>query len=250
MTGTVVSVTDGDTVKISIDGTTHDVRLLGINAPELDECWGNEATHALTLLVDGQEVLLTTGPEDIDPFGRLLRYLYLDSADEPVFVNAEMVATGNAVGLQDGSEHAAPFKASEARAFQSGYGMWATYACGVVEGMGDRPVIRVSELVSDPSGPDAAALGNEYITIVNEGYDSVSIAGWTLRDESSTNRFTFASGERLDLGESITVVTGCSGGPAGAVHWCSEQAVWSNTGDTAIVHDNLGNVVVWHTFGP
>lgn len=251
VTGTVVSTTDGDTLRVDINGTTSDVRLLGINAPEMEECWGQEAAHELAILVDGQQVLLSSGPDDIDSFGRLLRYVYLDDADEPIFVNAEMVASGNAVGLQDGSEFAESIKAYEARAFQSGYGMWATFACGDLEGTTvDRPVIRVSELASDPSGPDADFLGDEYITIVNEGYDGVSIAGWTLRDESSSNRYTFEAGQVLDLGESITVVTGCSGGPAGAVHWCSDQAVWSNGGDTAIVLDTLGNAVVWYSYGP
>jgi endonuclease YncB( thermonuclease family) len=251
VSGTVESTVDGDTVKININGTTSDVRLLGINAPEMDECWGQEASLKLAEMVDGQEVLLASGPDDIDSFGRLLRYVYLEGSGEPVFVNAAMVETGNAVGLQDGSDFAGSIKSYEARAFQSGYGMWATFACGDLEGTSvDRPVIRVSELASDPAGPDADVLSEEYITIVNEGYDGVSIAGWTLRDESASNRYTFEAGQTLDLGESITVVTGCSGGPAGAVYWCNDQAVWSNGGDTAIVLDTLGNAVVWYTYGP
>ncbi len=250
ITGTVVSVTDGDTLQITIDGVTNDVRLLGINAPEMDECWGQEAAVELTSMVGNQEVLLTSGPDDVDSFGRLLRYVYLEGDGEPVFVNAALVESGNAVGLQDGSEFAASIKAYEARAFQSGYGMWDTYACGDLEGVSvDRPVIRVSELNADPDGPDADVLGEEYITIVNEGYDGVSIAGWTLRDESSSNRYVFDAGMELDPGESITIVTGCDGGPAGSVHWCSDQAVWSNGGDTAMVMDTLGNAVVWYTYG-
>ena len=51
----------------------------------------------------------------------------------------------------------------------------------------------------------------------------------------------------LKPGEGVTIVTGCNGGPVGAVHWCSDQAVWSNDGDTAIVLDTLGNAVVWYT---
>jgi micrococcal nuclease len=251
VTGTVISTIDGDTVEIDINGTTSDVRLLGINAPEMDECWGQEAAVKLASMVQGREVVLASGPDDTDSFGRLLRYLYLEGDGEPQFVNAEMVASGNAVGLQDGSETASSIKAYEARAYQSGYGMWATFACGDLEGTTvDRPVIRVSELAADPSGPDADVLSEEYITIVNEGYDGVSIAGWTLRDESSSNRYTFEQGQVLDLGESITVVTGCDGGPVGAVHWCSDQAVWSNGGDTAIILDTLGNAVVWYTYGP
>lgn len=247
--GHVTVVVDGDTIKVDLDGISMDVRLLGINAPEMDECWGQESTAFLMSLVDNQDVLLVEGPDDVDVFGRLLRYVYLDSSPSPTFVNAVLVETGHAVGLQDGSETAPTLKALEARAFQSGYGMWGTFACGDREGVTvDRPVIRVSKLEFNPGGPDADALSDEYITIVNEGYDKVPIAGWTLRDESSTNRFTFDAGIVLNAGDSLTVVTGCDGGPAGALHWCSDQAVWSNGGDTAMVMDTLGNAVVWHTY--
>lgn len=247
--GHVTEVVDGDTIKVDLDGVSADVRLLGINAPEMDECWGAESKAFLTSLVSDQNVLLIEGPDDVDAYGRLLRYVYLDTAESPTFVNSVLVETGHAVGLQDGSEVAPTLKALEARAFQSGYGMWGTYACGNDEGItADRPVIRVSALVFDPDGPDADALSGEYITFINEGYDKVPIGGWTLRDESSTNRFTFGSRLVLSPGDTVTVVTGCSGGPTGAVYWCSDQAVWSNGGDTAMLMDTLGNVVVWHTY--
>lgn len=148
---------DGDTIEVDLDGVSVDIRLLGINAPEMDECWGQESKAFLTSLVGNQEVLLVERPDgsdDVDAFGRLLRYVYLDSGPSPTFVNAVVVETGHAVGLQDGSENAATFKAFEARAFQSGYGMWGTFACGDREGTAeDRPVIRVSELQFDPEGP-------------------------------------------------------------------------------------------------
>ncbi len=247
--GTVTSVTDGDTMDVVIDGIDTEVRLLGINAPELDECWGEEAGSALTGLVLGKQVLLVAGDEDVDSFGRALRFVYLEDGDRVELVNATLVAEGEAVAIQNGNEHAAAMKASEARAFQSGKGMWGTFACGDAEGVqADRPVIRVSELNHDPQGPDDDALSDEYVTIVNEGYGRVSIGGWVLRDESSTNRMTFPSGTTLAVGESVTVVTGCDGGPSGAIHWCSDTPVWSNEGDTAIVLDTLGNAVIWFTY--
>jgi endonuclease YncB( thermonuclease family) len=250
--GTVLNVNDGDTLEVLTDGSTVTIRLLGVNAPELSECWGEESMVYLSNLIANKNVLLVNGPEgiDVDPFGRLLRYLYLEDEANPVFINARLVESGHAIGLQDGSEIAGSLKALEARAFQSGYGMWATYACGDLEGVGgDRPVVRISELEFDPQGPDAEALDGEYITVVNEGYDVVEISGWTLRDESTSNRFRFPANTILDPGEAITVVTGCDGGPQGSLHWCSAQAVWSNGGDTAIIADTLGNAVVWYTYG-
>ena len=247
--GTVTSIADGDTADITIDGISTTVRLLGINAPEMDECWGPESEAILSGMILGQQVLLVSGEEDLDTFGRALRFLYLEDADTIHFINADMVSSGNAVAIQNGNEHATEMKASEGRAFQSGNGMWATFACGDTEGVGaDRPVVRVSEIVFDPEGPDDSALSNEYVSIVNEGYGRVSVSSWTVRDESTSNRFTIPSGTVLAPGDTLTIITGCDGGPEGAVHWCSDQPVWSNSGDTVIVTDTLGNAVIWYTY--
>lgn len=251
VTGTVTEVTDGDTVTMLIDGIETDVRLLGINAPEIDECWGPEAGSALTDLVLGQEVALGSGEEDVDSFGRALRFLFLESGSEVRLVNALLVADGHAVAIQNGNEFADAMKASEARAFQSGRGMWGTFACGDSEGVAaDRPVIRVADIAFDPAGPDDDALEEEFVTIVNEGYGRVAISNWVLRDESSSNRLTFPSGTVLAVGDSVTVVTGCGENTANTIFWCRDIPVWSNGGDTVIVSDSLGNAVIWYTYGP
>lgn len=247
--GSVIAVLDGDTVTLRISGVEHDVRLLGINAPETSECWGLDAAALLSRMIVGQDVLLTAGEEDVDVFGRLLRYLYLDTPDGPVFINSEMVEAGNALGLQNSHEHERAFKSLEARAFQSGRGMWGTFVCGDKEGAGaDRPVVRVSDIEFDPPGPDDENLDEEWVTIANEGYGRVSLSGWTLRDESSRHRLTLPAGIVLAPGDEVTIVTGCEGGPANSIHWCSDSAVWSNRGDTVIVSDTLGNAVIRYTY--
>jgi endonuclease YncB( thermonuclease family) len=247
--GSVSGVTDGDTMTVLIDGSETVVRLLGVNAPELTECWGPESGSALTDLVLGRDVVLIEDDEPTDGFGRALRFVLIVEGDAVEFVNARLVADGHAVAIQNGNPYASMMKQSEARAFQSGKGMWGTFACGSGEGITtDRPVVRVAELNYDPPGPDDAALDQEYIVIENQGYARVPIDLWVLRDESSTNRLTFPRGTTIEVGGTITVVTGCTGGPPGAIHWCSDTPVWSNGGDTAIVMDSLGNVVIWHTY--
>ena len=245
----VISVTDGDTIAVRIDGAEHDLRMLGINAPETSECWGPEANAHLSRMIDGQNLLLVSGEEDTDQFGRLLRYVYLDEVGGPVLINSKMVETGNALGMSNGHEFERSFKTLEAMAFQSGLGMWGTFVCGDAEGASaDRPVVRVSEIEFDPQGPDSESLDEEYVKIVNEGYGRVSLSGWVIRDESSDNRMTFPEGIVLAPGETVTVVTGCEGGPADAVHWCNDGAVWSNQGDTVIVSDTLGNAVIRYSY--
>jgi len=109
----VVSITDGDTLKVKLEGTEVDVRVLGIDTPEMNygkkvngktkepECGAREATsHLYELLFDSpkdsdgdglydtgdwrRQVLLTIepGPGDVyDEHGRLLAYVSVEEQD-------------------------------------------------------------------------------------------------------------------------------------------------------------------------
>ena len=55
------------------------------------------------VVAGGKDVLLVEGPIDIDPFGRLLRYVYLETEEGPIFINAALIETGHAIGLHQGS---------------------------------------------------------------------------------------------------------------------------------------------------
>lgn len=92
----VSRVVDGDTVEMS-DGTT--VRLIGIDTPERGECGYQEASEMLTVVLDGQSVTLTPGArDDVDRYGRLLRYLDLESG---VDANLAMIESGQAIARYD-----------------------------------------------------------------------------------------------------------------------------------------------------
>ncbi len=89
----VVSVTDGDTIKVRLaDGREEKVRYIGINTPEMDQPFGEEAKSANQALVTGREVRLVRDVRERDRYGRLLRYVYVDG----LFVNAELVRIGYA----------------------------------------------------------------------------------------------------------------------------------------------------------
>jgi len=78
-TVTVTSVLDGDT--IAVTGGRR-VRLIGIDAPERDECEGPVATKKLRDLVLGERVVLVKGARtDKDRYGRLLRYVDVKGKD-------------------------------------------------------------------------------------------------------------------------------------------------------------------------
>ena len=81
----VVAVVDGDTVRVRPAGsdTVHRVRLIGIDAPETGICEAAAATTALETLVLNRSVTLTMGGdgEDLDPYGRALRYVDTTEGD-------------------------------------------------------------------------------------------------------------------------------------------------------------------------
>ncbi|WP_229052565.1 thermonuclease family protein [Aeromicrobium sp. Leaf350] len=98
-------VVDGDTVWVTTAaGQSEKVRILGIDTPELSppaECWGSEATAALTQAVSGEGVTveLVADPmaDDRDQYGRLLRYVEVDQVD----VGLRLVEQGHAYLYRD-----------------------------------------------------------------------------------------------------------------------------------------------------
>lgn len=80
----VLSVIDGDTLRVRIDGKREKVRLLGINSPERKKYGYASATKALKKLAPSRKtVTLTSDPTQKyeDRYGRLLRYVKRGSKD-------------------------------------------------------------------------------------------------------------------------------------------------------------------------
>ena len=76
---TVTRVVDGDTVEVS---TGAKIRLIGIDTPEVGQCGYAPAAQRLQALVAGKGVTLAPGArDDVDKYGRLLRYLDVAGTD-------------------------------------------------------------------------------------------------------------------------------------------------------------------------
>lgn len=76
---------------IVIDNGEH-IRYIGMNTPELEtnECYATEASEMNKELVLGKTVKLEKDISDVDKYGRLLRYVYVDN----VFVDDYLVRNG------------------------------------------------------------------------------------------------------------------------------------------------------------
>lgn len=133
---TVVRVVDGDTVRVRVDGAgtmlpagEHRVRLLGIDAPEMNldsgspECGAVAATAFLTSLLDDAGVWLQPDREHRDRFDRPLRYMW---TGDGTFVNRAVVAAGHgqAVLFEPNDRHWDLLRAVEGQARAAQTGMW------------------------------------------------------------------------------------------------------------------------------
>ncbi|MCB9422418.1 MAG: thermonuclease family protein [Ardenticatenaceae bacterium] len=121
---TVDYIIDGDTIDVLIEGVSYRVRYIGVDTPERDEPFYNEATQANEQLVDGQELILVQDVSETDRYGRLLRYVYLTDG---TFVNAELLRQGYArlVTFPPDVAYQNQFQQLQTAAREANRGLWA-----------------------------------------------------------------------------------------------------------------------------
>lgn len=132
----VTKVTDGDTLRVDVDGESERVRLIGINTPEtVDprrevECFGKEASERMKGLAEGKLIRLEyDGSQGSrDTYGRLLAYVYLEDGE---MLNRKMVAEGYAYEYtyMTPYKYQTEFKELQNLARSSGRGLWSPDAC-------------------------------------------------------------------------------------------------------------------------
>jgi micrococcal nuclease len=121
--GTVTHVSDGDTlwVRPVTGGRPRAVRLLGVDAPELCQPFGEQARHALAQRVLRQPV--TVQGERQDDYDRLLARVAVDGQD----LGRWLVAGGHAWSYR-WRHDPGPYAAEQVRARQARRGLWAQAA--------------------------------------------------------------------------------------------------------------------------
>jgi micrococcal nuclease len=116
--GMVVSVTDGDTIKLLRDNKQYRIRLNGIDAPEMGQAYGMKAKEALASLVAGKQVEVVV--RDTDRYGRYVGDVIVDGKS----ANAELVAVGFAWHYLEYSKDDT-LAALEKAAREKKLGLWA-----------------------------------------------------------------------------------------------------------------------------
>ena len=117
---TVTKVIDGDSLKAKTkEGKEYEIQVEGIDAPELKQPQGKEATEALSKMVMGKEIKVTWTKKD--NFDRLLAQIHVDKTH----ANQEMLRTGHAWHFKRYNQ-SKELAELEEEAKKAKRGLWAT----------------------------------------------------------------------------------------------------------------------------
>jgi len=267
----VVEVVDGDTLKVEFpDGRVENVRLLGVDTPEVHtdvspaefegvpetedgrtwlRDWGHRASEWMRQRVADAEVSIRTDPEADrrGSYGRLLVYVEVDGAD----VNADLLERGYARMYDSQFTERDRYAELEATAQSQDAGLW-----GYTDGAGGDPAggdddggaigdtgLAVDTVHEDAEGPDGENLNDEYVVLENRGDRTVDLSGWTLRDDAN-HVYEFPDGFELEPGATVTIYTGSGTDTDDALYWGENGPVWNNDGDVVSVETANGTTVV------
>jgi len=127
----VISITDGDTIKVDINGETETLRLIGMDTPETVDprkpvqCFAVEASDKAKEILSGQNVKLEADStqSERDKYGRLLRYVFLEDG---TLINAKLIEDGYAFNyIYEPFQFMKQFDYLEKQAKENRTGLWS-----------------------------------------------------------------------------------------------------------------------------
>jgi endonuclease YncB( thermonuclease family) len=119
LTGHVIRVKDGDSFIMRSGGLTYEVRMYGIDAPELKQPYGKQSAKALRSYIQNKNIkLISTGD---DHYGRMIGKAYIDKA----YINLKMVKQGHAHWYRKYAPKDKNLKEAEQSARKSKRGLWS-----------------------------------------------------------------------------------------------------------------------------
>ena len=131
----VISVTDGDTIRVNYNGRSTPVRMIGIDTPETVhpnkpvECYGPESSEYARRHLSNKSVQLEFDNSQgmTDKYGRLLAYVYVDG----VSYNFHAIKDGYAYEYTYNSayKYQKEFMFAESEAESENRGLWSPSTC-------------------------------------------------------------------------------------------------------------------------
>lgn len=117
---TVASVHDGDTLTVFVNETREKIRLHGIDCPETDQPWGQEATELTRQLADKKEVTVIEFGHD--KYHRMIGQIVLADGRH---LNQELVREGACWWYEKYAPDDTLLKQLEEEAKQAKRGVWS-----------------------------------------------------------------------------------------------------------------------------
>ncbi len=221
----VRKVIDGDT----FEGDGYTIRLIGIDAPEKAQKCYEEAKNFLRKLIEGKTVRLEYDEEKRDAYGRVLAYVWVGGT----FVNMEMIKNGYAVFRNYGKKlrHADILNLSPS---------------GCVAGIDTcEECIGISYFLWNPEGDECS--GNEFVKLKNYCDFPCNLSGWKIMDKDG-NEFILGN---ILLNKTLYIYSGCGRSSKNKIFLCVKKqckAIWNNDGDSFILINEKGNIVLNYTY--
>ena len=107
--------------------------------------------------------------------------------------------------------------------------------------------LSVATVHADAEGDDTENLNDEYVVFENTGSSELDISGWEIADEAD-HTYTVPSGTTIQAGAQVTLYTGSGTNTDTELYWGSGSPIWNNAGDTIIVSNTDGNVVLEESY--
>jgi micrococcal nuclease len=186
----VTEVVDGDTIKVSINGSVETLRIIGLDTPEtLDprkpvQCFGKEASNKAKAFLTGKTVTLEADSTqgERDKYGRLLRYVFLDGVDYGKMMISEGYAHEYTYKLP--YKYQTAYKAAQASAEANKFGFWSPNSCNGTTTTAASPTA--------PIAPVATTTANFYTSSYSTSkyYYPASCDGWKGLDAKYLKSFS------------------------------------------------------------
>jgi endonuclease YncB( thermonuclease family) len=107
--------------------------------------------------------------------------------------------------------------------------------------------LAVESVHADAAGNEYDNLDDEYVVFENAGDAVLDLTGYTCEDAAGTT-YTFPDGFSLDPGSTVTLRTGSGTDSATDLYWGSASPIWNNSGDTVVVKDGSGSIVLEYPY--
>lgn len=265
-TAVVARIVDGDTLIVTDEVTRQDsrIRLLGINAPEVDtkrhggQCGGWQARDALeTLAPVGTRVRLASADRSSTGRGRpqrvvLARNPLSGEFDQDLAWGMAERGWGAWFTVQREAAMSSLYREAIEGAQVRGIGMWDPRLCGDLEQPDASVDLRIHR------APVGGALNDEWVSVRNTGIAPLDLTGWMLRDSGLKGWYTFPAGSVLAPGDYRVVHTGTGqpGTPNGQDVYAGAKArLYPDPGsgpvligDGAYLLDRHGNYRSWREY--